>query len=106
MIRYQCEVCDHLKGPDNDWIFGFAAERVGITEARREITVVPKWDEMRARAALAVHFCSEDCKQEYMERLFGDVLPESGPISKQRAVRVVPKKRARSSARKNKRRAA
>lgn len=106
MIRYQCEVCDHLKGPDNDWIFGFAAERVGITEARREITVVPRWDEMRARAELAVHFCSEDCKQEYMARLFGEVLPESGSITKKRAVRATPKKRAKIAARKNKRRAA
>jgi len=104
MIRYQCEVCDRLKSPDNDWILGFAAERLGVTEARREITVIPRWDEMRARAVLAVHFCSDDCKQEYMARLFGEVPPDAGVTTKKRAVRAIAKKRL--AAKKNKRRAA
>src|SRR5438445_313101 len=105
MIRYQCEVCDRLKGAASDWILGFAAERVGVTEARREITVIPKWDETRARVSLAVHFCSDDCKQEYMAQLFGEVSPDSGSATKRRAVGATTKKRP-TTAKKNKRRAA
>jgi len=104
MIRYQCEVCDRLKGTDG-WIFGFAAERVGITEARREITVIPKWDEMRARAELAVHFCSEECKQEYMARLFGEEASRTSTTARKKAVGALPRKRTKA-AKRNKKRAA
>ena len=39
MIRFQCESCGRLKGDGETWILGFAAENIGVTSARREISI-------------------------------------------------------------------
>lgn len=97
MIRYQCEVCDRLKRPEESWVLGFAAERLGVTEARREITLVAKWDGERALRPFAVHFCSERCKVVYMEKMFGDTMPEIAPLARKNHTRPAARKRVRRS---------
>ncbi len=49
---------------------GLAAENIGVTTARREVTILPAWDDARACHPLAVHFCSADHKNRYMAALF------------------------------------
>jgi len=71
MLQYVCDNCGAVKGEPEEWVLGFAAERLGISEARREITIAPRWDENRAVQWFAVHFCSIECKDEYIDRLFG-----------------------------------
>lgn len=71
MLQYVCDNCGAVKGESEEWVLGFAAERLGISEARREITIAPRWDENRAVQWFAVHFCSIECKDEYIDRLFG-----------------------------------
>ena len=66
---------------------GFAAETVGVTAARREIAIASTWGHERALDALAVHFCSDECSQNYMEQLFGEQPHESEVIEE---VAVVP----------------
>jgi hypothetical protein len=92
MIRYQCEVCDRLKRPEEAWILGFAAERLGVTEARREIAVVGKWDDDRAIRPFAVHFCSDQCKQVYMDKMFGET---AQPVAAPRNPAASTRKRSR-----------
>ena len=75
MLRYECDNCQKLKEKDQEWLLGFAAENIGVTANRREITFLSKWDEDQAVDWLAVHFCSMPCKQYYMSRLFGDIQP-------------------------------
>ncbi len=77
MIQYVCDNCGRLMHQGDNWILGFAAENVGVTSARREITIAPAWDEMRAREWLAVHFCCTECKDEYTQQLFGTEPVES-----------------------------
>jgi hypothetical protein len=77
MIQYVCDYCTAVKNPDDVWILGFAVESRGITAARREFTMAPVWDERRARDWLAVHFCCEQCKDNYMAELFGVAPAES-----------------------------
>lgn len=72
MLQYVCDNCGAVKGQDETWILGFAAERLGARAARREVTIAPAWDENRAVQWFAVHFCSEECKDTYVERLFGE----------------------------------
>ena len=72
MLQYVCDNCGNVKGQDDIWILGFAAERLGARAARREVTIAPAWDENRAVQWFAVHFCSEECKDTYVERLFGE----------------------------------
>jgi hypothetical protein len=70
MIQYLCDTCSAVKQPQEAWIVGLAAEAVGATSARREVTIQSVWDRQTAVHPLAVHFCSIQCKDEYMTRLF------------------------------------
>ena len=93
MILFQCESCGRLKGDGEVWILGFAAENIGVTSARREISIASSWDRPRAVEPLAVHFCSDECRVTYMNALFGDT-PETraGAVTstKRRIKRVIP----------------
>ncbi|HLX73551.1 MAG TPA: hypothetical protein VKR26_02385 [Terriglobales bacterium] len=90
MLRYECDYCHRLKEKDEAWILGFAAENIGVTSARREVTILPVWDEVRAVDYLAVHFCCEQCRQNYMANIFGEE-PAQAEIVEE--VAVVPRKR-------------
>ena len=74
MIQFVCDWCGRLKWTDEKWIVGIAAEAIGVTAARREVTVLSGWDSETAVLPLAVHFCSVQCKGDYMAQLFA---PES-----------------------------
>ena len=93
MIRFQCESCGRLKGDGETWILGFAAENIGVTSARREISIASSWDRPRAVESLAVHFCSDECRSVYMSALFGEnpeTLGGATTSTKRRIKRVVP----------------
>jgi hypothetical protein len=93
MIRFQCESCGRLKGDGEVWILGFAAENIGVTSARREISIASSWDRLRAVEAFAVHFCSDECRATYMNALFGDspeTLDGTATSTRRRTKRVVP----------------
>ena len=93
MVRFQCESCGRLKGDGEVWILGFAAENIGVTSARREISIASSWDRPRAVESLAVHFCSNECRATYMNALFGespDTLGGAATTTKRRIKRIVP----------------
>jgi hypothetical protein len=92
MIRFDCDWCRRTKADDEIWILGLAAEAVGITSARREITILPAWKGDTAVHPLAVHFCCEECKDDYMAQLFNrepmlasDIVVETKVARKARA---------------------
>jgi hypothetical protein len=70
MLHFVCDWCSRVKEPEEAWIVGLAAEVVGVTAARREVTIQSAWDRGTAVHPLAVHFCSLECKDRYMARLF------------------------------------
>ena len=70
MVTYKCDSCGRIKEPKEAWIMGFAAENIGVTQARREVAISAKWDEAKAVDWLAVHFCCVECKDKYMDKLF------------------------------------
>lgn len=70
MINFSCDNCGKLKKAEQEWILGLAAESMGATSARREINILSRWVEPEAVHPLAVHFCSEHCKDRYMKKLF------------------------------------
>ena len=93
MIRFQCESCGRLKGEGEVWILGFAAENIGVTSARREISIASSWDRPRAVESLAVHFCSDECRAVYINALFGDnldTLDGTSTSTRRRIKRIVP----------------
>jgi hypothetical protein len=71
MIQFACDSCRRIKPLNQIWLLGLAAEAVGLTAARREVTILPVWDSEQAVNRLAVHFCSERCKDGYVAKLFG-----------------------------------
>lgn len=76
MIQFVCDNCSAVKQPDEVWIAGEAAELVGAVSARREITIQSAWNRTTALHPLAVHFCSLQCKDEYMSKLFSPEFSE------------------------------
>lgn len=106
MIQFICDNCSAIKRPEEVWIVGQAAEVVGAVSARREITMQSVWDRTTTLHPLAVHFCSVQCKNEYMSRLFGIDAPV-GKVVVERSVpsevvieRVVPEGKVVTKARK------
>jgi len=70
MLQFVCDYCQNVKQPREVWINGIAAENVGTQAARREVIVDPTWRYERAVAPFAVHFCSVECKDNYLAELF------------------------------------
>jgi hypothetical protein len=97
MIQFSCDSCLAVKTPEEIWILGLAAEAVGFTAARREVNILSSWDYNNAVHPLAVHFCSESCKDNYIDKLFGKnekVVSEIQPAgTKSRARRKIKKTR-------------
>ena len=75
MIQFLCDNCGAVKHPDEVWMAGIAAESVGAVSARREITIESAWNRTTTLHPLSVHFCSLQCKDEYMARLFAPETP-------------------------------
>lgn len=75
MIQFVCDNCSAVKDSGEVWIAGLAAEAVGAVSARREITIQSAWTRTTALHPLSVHFCSTQCKDEYMARLFAPEAP-------------------------------
>lgn len=93
MVRFECDGCGGLKKNNEPWIMGFAAENMGVTAARREITISDVWDDLQAREWLAVHFCSDECRADYMGKIFGEApVTKAGTKTHQtkRIQRIVP----------------
>jgi hypothetical protein len=70
MIEYVCDSCHKRKKENQSWILGLAAESVGVQSARREINILSAWSQPEAVHPMAVHFCSERCKDRYVKKLF------------------------------------
>lgn len=96
MIQYVCETCSAVKEPEDAWIVGVAAEAVGVISARREVNIQSAWNRTTAVHPLAIHFCSVQCKDDYMARLFApetainDVTVQSALPAEVIIERVVP----------------
>ena len=70
MLQFVCDYCGNVKGAGEAWINGVAAENVGTQAARREVIIDSAWRRDRAVLPLAVHFCSVQCKDNYLAELF------------------------------------
>lgn len=70
MLLFACDWCQQLKNEGDVWILGLAAENLGIAAARREVTILRAWDPATAVNPFAVHFCTDEHKNNYMAALF------------------------------------
>ena len=95
MLQFVCDYCEIVKPPSETWITGIAAENVGTQAARREVIIDPSWRRERAVLPFAVHFCSVECKDNYLAELFNKPaeLLEVQSASTDRGRRVVRAKK-------------
>jgi hypothetical protein len=70
MIKFACDGCGRIKKDGESWVLGLAAEAIGLQSARREVNILSSWAEPQTVHPLAVHFCSERCKEKYMRKRF------------------------------------
>jgi hypothetical protein len=70
MIKFVCDSCGRAKRTGQEWLLGLAAESIGVHTARKEINLLSGWPEPQAVHPMAVHFCSERCKEKYVSKLF------------------------------------
>jgi hypothetical protein len=76
MLQFVCDSCSAVKQPGEAWILGHAGEAVGVTTATREVNILSGWDAASAVHPLAVHFCSVQCKEDYIAELFRTKTPK------------------------------
>jgi hypothetical protein len=88
MILFACDWCEIVKQPGEQWILGMGLEQVALTAARREIDILPIWDDARAVHPLAVHFCCQEHKDNYVAMMF-----ETEPVPTQVVVETELKRR-------------
>src|SRR5690242_15613292 len=105
MLKIFCDTCDAMKMADDVWLLGLAAETLGVTQSRREVSVLPVWDANQALHPLAVHFCSTECKDDYLATLFGEEAA-TGAAVKTATSRRKPPRALRKGASKVRRRSA
>ncbi len=70
MLQFACDYCGRVKEAGETWINGVAAENVGARAARREVVIDAAWRRERTVLPFAVHFCSVECKDNYLAELF------------------------------------
>lgn len=80
MIDFVCDTCSAVKEPEDAWIVGLAAEAIGAVSACREVNIQSAWTRGVAVHPLAVHFCSIQCKDKYLARLFDSAPAEAAVL--------------------------
>lgn len=73
MRTYACDWCNRPRNSGERWLLGFAAERIGSTGVQREVSMAGRWSDRAAEHPLAVHFCSAEHRNAYVEALFNSI---------------------------------
>jgi len=73
MVRITCDTCRAAK-PNNErfhheeWILGYDIESKSQRSLQRAIRFLDRWDDRRILELGAIHFCSVECKEKYLQR--------------------------------------
>jgi len=72
MVKITCDICRAVK-PMNErlresgWILGYDIESKSERSLQRAIRFLDRWDDRRIMELGAIHFCSVECKEEYLQ---------------------------------------
>jgi hypothetical protein len=69
-MEFFCKTCGKRKGDSDGWLLGL--EGSGKPVMKYTFNLLTKWDEQRACAPNAVHFCSAECQNKYVAKNYGD----------------------------------
>lgn len=75
MVEIKCDNCDAVKQPNietrrsgEEWIIGWDLLSESANAVQHSIRFLDHWDDRRVAEFGAVHFCSLDCRDEYVSR--------------------------------------
>ena len=60
MLRYECDNCQKLKGKNEEWILGFAAENIGVKAARHDVVQQAVRQRQHGHALMVSHEAFHD----------------------------------------------
>lgn len=72
MVTIKCDTCGAAKPatgkPSHQWVLGYDVEVESPWRLQRSVRFLDKWDDRRVLELGAIHFCCEDCKEQYLAR--------------------------------------
>ena len=68
MVTITCDTCKAAKKPEEEWVLGYDIETISPNGVRRAITFLDRWDSRRITELGSIHFCSLECKNDYIGR--------------------------------------
>jgi hypothetical protein len=66
MVKVICDKCGVERQRGEEWVLGYDIESVSPSGVRRAITFLDRWDPRRIDELGTIHFCSLQCKNEYL----------------------------------------
>jgi hypothetical protein len=94
---YRCDWCKREKKQGERWLVGLAAERSTALGLRREVQIADVWLQHWAVDELAVHFCSEEHKENYVARFLAFRLSRRNRKKRSESPLVAPSQMGRLS---------
>jgi hypothetical protein len=73
MIEIKCDSCDAVRRPNQEirngdgWIMGWDLLTESSYAVQRSIRFLDHWDDRRIAELGAIHFCSVECKDDYLK---------------------------------------
>lgn len=72
MVTIKCDSCKAVKPTDtikdDGWILGTDLEVETAHALQRSIRFLDRWDDRRVLELGAIHFCCEECRDDYVSR--------------------------------------
>lgn len=73
MVKITCDTCRAVKPNDGkfhreEWVLGYDIESKTARSLQRAIRFLDRWDDRRILELGAIHFCSIQCKDDYVRR--------------------------------------
>ena len=74
MVKITCDVCGKVKPSlstrvaQNGWILGYDLEIENANALQRSLRFLNRWDNARALELGAIHLCSQECKDDYINK--------------------------------------
>jgi hypothetical protein len=73
MVEIKCDNCDAVRHPNDEtrnpteeWILGWDLISESPNAVQRSIRFLDRWDQRRITEFGAIHFCSTECREEYI----------------------------------------
>ena len=73
MVTITCDTCNkkkvlELPTADESWILGYDLEVETPNSITHSVRFLDRWDDRRVLELGAIHFCSEKCREKFVQR--------------------------------------